>query len=139
MSAPSRTPAWMERGSTLLLMIVPLALAGIIINTVGSPLVINIYTFLCVNLVLVLGLQMFMGNSGILAWTYVGFVGIGAFAASILSTDPSLKSMGVPNMYPFLVQLQLPVIPWPLRWPQSSPGRSCACPTPWASSCCSRR
>jgi branched-chain amino acid transport system permease protein len=111
MSAPSRTPAWMERGSTLLLMIVPLALAGIIINTVGSPLVINIYTFLCVNLVLVLGLQMFMGNSGILAWTYVGFVGIGAFAASILSTDPSLKSMGVPNMYPFLVQLQLPVIP----------------------------
>ena len=31
---------------------------------------------------LVLGLQMFMGNSGILNWTYVGFVGIGAYAAS---------------------------------------------------------
>ncbi len=111
MSAPNRVPAWMERGSTLLLMIVPLVLAGVAINAIGSPLVINIYTFLCVNLVLVLGLQMFMGNSGILAWTYVGFVGIGAFAASILSTDPSLKSMGVPNMYPFLVRLQLPVIP----------------------------
>jgi branched-chain amino acid transport system permease protein len=111
MSAPNRFSAWMERGSTLLLMIVPLVLIGIAVNTIGTPLVINIYTFLCVNLVLVLGLQMFMGNSGILAWTYVGFVGIGAFAASILSTDPSLKAMGVPNMYPFLVKLQLPVIP----------------------------
>jgi len=111
MSASAKVGTWMGRTSTLLLLIVPLVVAGVAINALGSPLVINIYTFLCVNLVLVLGLQMFMGNSGILNWTYVGFVGIGAFAASIMSTDPSLKSMGVPNMYPFLSRIQLPVIP----------------------------
>jgi len=111
MNAPTKLGTAMGRFSTLLLLIVPLIVAGVAINALGSPLVINIYTFLCVNLVLVLGLQMFMGNSGILNWTYVGFVGIGAFAASIMSTDPSLKSMGVPNMYPFLTKIQLPVIP----------------------------
>jgi len=111
MNAPTKLGTAMGRFSTLLLLIVPLIIAGVAIDALGSPLVINIYTFLCVNLVLVLGLQMFMGNSGILNWTYVGFVGIGAFAASIMSTDPSLKSMGVPNMYPFLTKIQLPVIP----------------------------
>jgi len=111
MSAPAKFGTVMGRSSTLLLLIVPLVAAGVAINALGSPLVINIYTFLCVNVVLVLGLQMFMGNSGILNWTYVGFVGIGAFAASIMSTDASLKAMGVPNMYPFLAKIQLPVIP----------------------------
>lgn len=111
MSAPAKFGTMMGRSSTLLLLIVPLVATGVAINALGSPLVINIYTFLCVNVVLVLGLQMFMGNSGILNWTYVGFVGIGAFAASIMSTDASLKAMGVPNMYPFLAKIQLPVIP----------------------------
>jgi branched-chain amino acid transport system permease protein len=111
MSAPTKLGTAMGRFSTLLLLIIPLVVAGVAIDALGSPLVINIYTFLCVNVVLVLGLQMFMGNSGILNWTYVGFVGIGAFASSIMSTDPSLKSMGVPNMYPFLSAIQLPVIP----------------------------
>ncbi len=72
---------------------------------------VGIYTYFCVTLMLVLGLQMFMGNSGILNWTYVGFVGIGAYAASILSTAPLVKQMGVPNMYPALVKLQMPVLP----------------------------
>jgi branched-chain amino acid transport system permease protein len=60
---------------------------------------------------MVIGLQLFMGNSGVLAWTHIGFVGVGAYAASILSTSPAIKHIGVPNMYPFLADLQIPVIP----------------------------
>jgi branched-chain amino acid transport system permease protein len=81
------------------------------VNAFAPFVVVGIYTYFCVTLMMVLGLQMFMGNSGILNWTYIGFVGIGAYAASILSTAPALKSMGVPNMYPALVALQIPVVP----------------------------
>lgn len=97
--------------STLWIIVPQVVLLGALLNFFASPLVVSIYTFFCINLILVLGLQMFMGNSGILAWTHVGFVGIGAFAASILSVAPSIKHMGVPNMYPALVAIQLPVVP----------------------------
>jgi branched-chain amino acid transport system permease protein len=60
---------------------------------------------------MVFGLQIFMGNSGILSWVHVGFVGIGAYVSGILSTAPLVKGMGVPNMYPALVELNLPVLP----------------------------
>jgi len=38
-------------------------------------------------------------------------MGIGAYVTGILVTPVSVKEMGVPNMYPFLVDLQLPVLP----------------------------
>ncbi|MCE5204029.1 MAG: branched-chain amino acid ABC transporter permease, partial [Actinomycetia bacterium] len=111
MSLYTRLHAFIRRHSTPVIWMVPVVVLGIIINAVGSPLLVNVYTYFCVNLIIVLGLQMFMGNSGILNWTHIGFMGIGAYAASILSTPTMVKSMGVPNMYPQLVQLHTPVLP----------------------------
>jgi branched-chain amino acid transport system permease protein len=111
MSLLSRLVEWSRRHSTLPLLIVPLVLVGILINALGSPLALNVYTYFCVSLVMVFGLQIFMGNSGILSWIHVGFVGIGAYVAGILSTAPMVKAMGVQNMYPALVELNMPVLP----------------------------
>ena len=111
MSIPFQPTSWLSKHSTLPLVIIPILIGGIAISAVGSPLLIRVYTYFCVSLVMVLGLQMFMGNSGILAWTHIGFVGIGAYASSILSTSPMIKSMGVPNMYPHLVAINIPVLP----------------------------
>ena len=111
MSLGNRISAFLFRHSTLAILIVPLVAAGIGISAFGSQLLIDIYTYFCVALMMVFSVQIFMGNSGILSWTHVGFVGIGAYAAGILSTAPMVKSMGVPNMYPFLVDIQLPVLP----------------------------
>jgi branched-chain amino acid transport system permease protein len=99
------------RRSTLVVLLVPLAVGAFVLQAVGTPLLLNIYTYFCVNLMIVLALQMFMGNSGILAWTHVAWVGIGAYASGILSMAPMVKSLGVPNMYPALVALQVPVLP----------------------------
>jgi branched-chain amino acid transport system permease protein len=101
--SPERITVW----AIIILLLVGAAL----VNAFAPFVYVGIYTYFCVTLMLVLGLQMFMGNSGILNWTYVGFVGIGAYAASILSTAPMVKQMGVPNMYPALVKLQMPVLP----------------------------
>lgn len=111
MSVMNRVVVWARRHSTLPILLAPLVVAGILINAFGSQLLMDIFTFFCVSLMMVFSVQIFMGNSGILSWTHVGFVGIGAYAAGILSTAPMVKGMGVPNMYPFLVDLQLPVLP----------------------------
>jgi branched-chain amino acid transport system permease protein len=111
MSVMTRVSALVRKHSTLAILLVPLILAGIAVNFFGSQLMIDIYTYFCVSLCMVFAVQMFMGNSGILSWTHIGFVGIGAYAAGILSTAPAVKSMGVPNMYPALVELSLPVLP----------------------------
>jgi branched-chain amino acid transport system permease protein len=111
MSTTNRLAAWSTKHSTLPLLLVPLVIVGVLVNFFASQLVADIFTFFCVSLMMVFSVQIFMGNSGILSWTHVGFVGIGAYASGILSTSPSVKDMGVPNMFPALVQLQIPVLP----------------------------
>ncbi|MHB1340374.1 MAG: branched-chain amino acid ABC transporter permease [Coriobacteriia bacterium] len=111
MSPVSRFATWAREHSTVPLFIIPLVIGGFLVNAFGSSLTLNVYTYFCVSLTMVFGVQIFMGNSGILSWTHIGFVGIGAYAAGILSTAPMVKSMGVPNMYPALVELNMPVIP----------------------------
>ena len=70
----------------------------------------DICTVGTITLVMVLGFQLFMGNSGILNWSYAGYIGIGAFASSILSMTPELKALQLPVMYPFLIGLHLPFV-----------------------------
>lgn len=96
---------------TVWALVVLVLVGAVLVNAFAPFMWVGIYTYFCVTLMLVLGLQMFMGNSGILNWTYVGFVGIGAYAASILSTAPMVKQMAITNMYPALVKLQMPVLP----------------------------
>jgi len=111
MSILNRVTTWLREHPTAPMLLVPMILAGILINAFGTPLLVDVYTYFCVSLCMVLGLQVFMGNSGILSWTHVGFVGIGAYVTGILATPPIVKDLGVTEMYPALVQLSLPVLP----------------------------
>ncbi len=67
----------------------------------------RIATTLCINLVLVLGLQVFMGNSGILSFAHIGFMGIGAYASAILAIPLQMKGMALPDLYPILAGIEL--------------------------------
>lgn len=111
MSILNRVTTWLRQHPTAPMLLVPMILAGVLINAFGTPLVVDVYTYFCVSLCMVLGLQVFMGNSGILSWTHVGFVGIGAYVTGILATAPMVKDLGVTEMYPALVKLSLPVLP----------------------------
>src|SRR5438128_8040204 len=52
-----------------------------------------------INVVLVVALQVFSGNSGILSFGHMAFVGTGAYLAGLLTIDPALKStfVGLPH------------------------------------------
>lgn len=107
----TRISEQLKQHSTLPILITPIIVVGILVHFFGSSLVVNVYTYFCVTLVMVLGLQIFMGNSGVLSWTHVGFMGVGAYVTGILTTAPMAKELLVRSMYPALVQLHLPVLP----------------------------
>ena len=52
-----------------------------------------------INVVLVVALQVFSGNSGLLSFGHMAFVGTGAYLAALLTIDPVLKSTfaGLPH------------------------------------------
>ncbi len=87
---------------TMSLLLIPLFLLALLVAILQKSLYTNIFTALCINLVMVTSLQAFMGNSGILNWTHIGFMGIGAYASGIFSMAPDIKAMAAPNMYEFL-------------------------------------
>ena len=87
-------------------LILLLALSG---SLLGVRLYDRIATTLCISLVLVLGLQVFMGNSGILSFAHIGFMGIGAYVSAVLTIPAQMKGMALPDLYPVLAGLELPV------------------------------
>ena len=76
-------------------------------NLVGVRLYDRIAINLCIALVLVLGLQVFMGNSGILSFAHIGFMGIGAYTTAVLTIPMRMKGMSLPDLYPILVGIEL--------------------------------
>jgi branched-chain amino acid transport system permease protein len=88
-------------------------LAGLVVVAViasqalGIRLYDRIVTNLCISLVLVLGLQLFMGNSGILSFAHMGFMGVGAYTSAVLTIPMQMKGMALPDLYPFLRGVEL--------------------------------
>ena len=74
---PGRWSCWSSRLLTQLL---------------GISLLTRIVTVMFINLILVLGLQVFMGNSGILSFAHIGFMGIGAYTSVLFSMTPEAKA-----------------------------------------------
>lgn len=75
---------------------------------IGSPILTRFVTVMYIDLILVLGLQMYMGNSGIVAFAHIGFMGIGAYASALFSMSPTMKSLALPDLYPILANVQIP-------------------------------
>lgn len=55
-----------------------------------------------ITVVLVLGLQLFSGNSGILSFGHIGFAAIGAYVSALLTIPPALKAATFTEMPGFL-------------------------------------
>ena len=87
---------------------IPLALIAILTVFSGDLLLERIVTVMFIHLILVLGLQIFMGNSGIVSFAHIGFMGIGAYASVVFSLDPDVKAMTLRHLYDFLKPVDLP-------------------------------
>lgn len=90
-----------------------LALVVVVIAAATSVLGITLYdrivTNMMIMMVLVVSLQTFMGNSGILSFAHVGFMAIGAYVSAIFTIPMQMKGMALPDLYPFMKDMYLPV------------------------------
>ncbi len=101
---------WLSRNSTFFILTVPLLLASGVTFLIGDTLIERIVTVLFMDLILVLALQVFMGNSGILSFAVAGFMGIGAYGSVLFSMSPAAKAAALPDLYPLLTHVQLPFL-----------------------------
>lgn len=67
-------------------------------------------TFL-VSLIAVVGFQVYSGNSGIMTFGHVGFMGIAAYASGLLTVPAVIKAQSLPNLAPFFQGIELPLLP----------------------------
>lgn len=110
MNTKHRLAEWFYNNSTLVLLLVPLVLLAVLTQLFAGTLLNRIVTVLFINLILVCGLQIFMGNSGILSFSHIGYMGIGAYSSVLLSMTPQAKAFTLPDLYPFLGNVHLPFL-----------------------------
>jgi branched-chain amino acid transport system permease protein len=84
-----------------------LLLAMLASKAYGSTASSRTFVVFVVNVMLVISLQVFIGNSGIVSFGHVAFMGIGAYTTALLSIPPALRSAQLPDL-PSLLQTARP-------------------------------
>ena len=82
-------------GATLLAIV--LVIIGLVTTYFGSRYQLRLVYSTYVNLLVVLGLQVFMGNARITNLSHSAFMGIGAYVAAICVTPVNIKALSLPN------------------------------------------
>lgn len=89
----------------------PLLLVAGVTSVVAGPTTLRVVTNFFISVALVLGIQAFTGNSGIVTFGHVAFMGIGAYATAIVTIDPIIKSELMPSLPGFLASSHLGYLP----------------------------
>jgi branched-chain amino acid transport system permease protein len=89
----------------------PLVLIAVLGNALASPADLRIIINFLITLVLVLAIQSFSGNSGIVSFGHVGFMGVGAYVAAILTIPPAIKEGLMPALPNVLTDNTVPFVP----------------------------
>ena len=87
---------------TALILVAVILIIGVGSQLLGIRLYDRIATNLLISLVLVVGLQTFMGNSGLLSFAHIGFMGLGAYTSAVLTIPAQMKGMALPDLYDFM-------------------------------------
>jgi branched-chain amino acid transport system permease protein len=101
--------SWDDLAPPLVLAAI-LAAIGILTGIFGDDLTRRVITLMLINLAMVVGLQVFMGNSGVASFGHVGFMLLGAYGTVLLTLTPSEKSFILRQMprHWLLHELHLP-------------------------------
>jgi len=96
---------------TILLIIVLLFLIVSLVHFWGGYYFERIVIGLAINIILVVSLNLANGFTGLFSLGHVGFMAIGAYAASILTLPVILKASNLPDLPFFLSNVQIPFLP----------------------------
>jgi branched-chain amino acid transport system permease protein len=94
-------------------LVVPLVLVAltVAVGASGTPSFEGIVTLILCNLIVVLGLQVFIGNSGVYSFGQLGFAASGAYAAALLTIPATFTALQTPELPQLLIDAQLGPLP----------------------------
>ncbi len=92
-------------------LVVPLGILVALTGSVGSVVYDRTVTEGLIKIVAVVGLYIFVGNSGILSLGHVAFMGIAAYASTWQTCCPRLKPITMSGLPDALVGTSVPVLP----------------------------
>lgn len=70
---------------------------GLLYASTGGSARGTLVSQMLVNAIMVLGLQVYIGNTGILSFGHMGFAAIAGYAVAILAIDPAFKQLFIPE------------------------------------------
>jgi branched-chain amino acid transport system permease protein len=97
--------------SGTLVLALPLTIVTLMSIEFASPSTLRVIVSYLISLILVLGFQAFSGNSGIVSFCHVAFMGVGAYVAAVVTVPPSAKASDLTGLPDFLVQLSVSFLP----------------------------
>lgn len=90
-----------------LVLLVAFILAFVPLAQTGDVVLERRVTLAFVNLVAVVGLYVFMGNSGILTFSAVAFMAVGAYTSALLTMPPMMKGTFLPDLPAWLAAAEI--------------------------------
>jgi branched-chain amino acid transport system permease protein len=106
-----RRAALLRAGRSVVLFGVPLLALAVLANSSFAPADQRVVVNFLIALVLVIAIQTFSGNSGIVSFGHVAFMGVGAYAAALVTIPPAVKKGSLPDLPGFVLHAHLGFIP----------------------------
>ena len=94
----------------LILSLILLAFA-LIMTLIGDKALARTAADMLVRVTLVVGLWIFVGNSGVISFGHAGYMAIGAYASAWLTLKPTMKALLLPGLPEWLAQAEWHVFP----------------------------
>ncbi len=94
-----------------LLSLMLLVTAIVLLSAGGSEIIHRQVTQALIELVAVVGLYIFVGNSGLLSFGNVSFMAIGAYVSALLTMRPASKEMLLPGLPEMISAAHWPTVP----------------------------
>src|SRR5882757_4148405 len=90
---------------------VPLGIVAVVVPALNSAALEQTVVEALIKIVAVVGLYIFIGNSGIMSFGHVAFMAVGAYAAAWQTCCPMLKPIVLPGLPDVLLQNTVPNFP----------------------------
>lgn len=91
---------------SLLLIVVIAGVVGLGLSEVWQ----RVFTTALIQLILVVGLYMFVGTSGVLSLGHMSFMAIGAYMTAVLTIPVTFKTLNLPYLPSFILSTDMPQI-----------------------------
>ena len=92
------------------LSLILLAIA-VVIRLIDDIVLEDVYIEALAKMVVVIGLYIFVGNSGVVSFGHPAFMAMGAYATAWLTIPPNIKKISLPNIWPPLAQADIGSVP----------------------------